>query len=98
MVHVSSIFSTGQPVFKPRALFAFSAAEDAEVQPAIPHAILATMLDHLREKQREDLETFARNIRAHIEVECADLKNELTRVKAELVDLRLQYQRMQNLR
>ncbi|EJF61035.1 hypothetical protein DICSQDRAFT_170574 [Dichomitus squalens LYAD-421 SS1] len=71
-------------------------SEDTELRPDVSSANLATMLDHLRQKQREDLEVFAKNIRAHIEVECADLKNELTRVKAELVDLRLQYQRMQN--
>ncbi len=59
---------------------------------------LAAMFDLMRQKQREDMELFAESIRANMVVECADLKNEMTRLRAELVDLRLQYQRMQNAR
>nr|VWO95591.1 Uncharacterized protein [Ganoderma boninense] len=67
-----------------------SRSDDALVQR------LGTMFEQMMQKQRTDLETFAENIRAQMVVDCADLKNEMTRLRAELVDLRIQYQRMQN--
>ena len=69
------------------------------LEPATDDALtqkLAAMFDHMRQKQRDDMEEFAASIRAQFVVECADLKNEMTRMRAELVDMRIQYHRMQN--
>ncbi|PIL35212.1 hypothetical protein GSI_03002 [Ganoderma sinense ZZ0214-1] len=90
----------GKPLAKEDTLMSidFSHSQD-DSTPRSDDALaekLATMFDQMRQKQRDDMEMFAENIRAQLVVECADLKNEMTRLRAELVDLRIQYQRMQN--
>ncbi|KAI1789405.1 hypothetical protein LXA43DRAFT_584166 [Ganoderma leucocontextum] len=75
-----------------------SQPQGASTSTATLEEQFAAMFDQMRQKQRDDLELFAENIRVQLVVECADLKNEMTRLRAELVDLRLQYQRMQNAR
>ena len=58
---------------------------------------LAAMFDLMRQKQRDDMELFVQSIRTCWRLECADLKNEMMKLRTEVVDLQLQYQRMQNL-
>ena len=81
------------------SLIALPFALAFRLEPATDDALtqkLAAMFDHMRQKQRDDMEEFAASIRAQFVVECADLKNEMTRMRAELVDMRIQYHRMQN--
>lgn len=59
---------------------------------------LAAMFDLMRQKQREDMELAVQNIKSHLTLEYTDLKNEVMKLRTELVDMRLQYHRMQNAR